>query len=83
MSSEDFLCPLERKKHKIATIEREVNEFTVQARHVQDANLKAHDEPSVKNALSSIKVIDVILLRLLCGYYGEFCLGFKQEDTHS
>ena len=60
MSVEDFLCPLERKRHKAVTTESEAKEFTVQASYGQYANLKDHDEPVTKNTLSSVRVIDVL-----------------------
>lgn len=60
MSSEDFLCPLERKRHKTVTTEREAEGSAVPAScdPLQSANLKAHDKPTAKNALKM--VIDVL-----------------------
>ena len=56
MSSVDFLCPLERKRHKTVTTEREAEGSTVPAScaPLQSANLKAHDEPTAKNALKMV-----------------------------
>lgn len=74
MSSEDFLCPLERKKHKPVAAERdlEVEESAGQVNSVQDIKLKTHDEPAIKNVSQSIKVICHVTLLMANDTKGKF-----------
>ena len=66
MSSEDFLCPLEHKKHKTVTTENELEESTVQVNSVQeqrsntDTNLKSHKSRNTKNVWAVSEVCHVL-----------------------
>ena len=61
MSSEDFLCPLEHKKHKMVTSERAGEDPTTQVNSVQGTTLSAPDEPTIKNVPPIMKVINNVM----------------------
>ena len=68
MSSEDFLCPLERKKHKTIATENELEGSTIQVHSVQeqrgklDTNLKTHEPKNTRNVPQSISKVSNVLL---------------------
>ena len=55
-SLEDFLCPLQHKKHKTVATESELEESTLQVKSVQvqrrntDTDIKSHKPTSIKNS---------------------------------
>lgn len=61
MSSEDFLCPLEHKKHKMVTSGRAGEDPTTQVNSVQGTTLSAPDELTIKNVSPIMKVINNVM----------------------
>ena len=67
MSSDDFLCPLERKKHKPVDTENKLEQSTEQVNSIQeqhgsnaDTNIKKRDSKSTKNVSPSISKVSFV-----------------------
>ena len=78
MSSEDFLCPLERKKHKTVATENEREESTERVHSIQeqgsntDTNITNCDSKSIKNVSPSVSKVSFVPCQWMVMIAGEF-----------